>query len=307
VKVVVTGAGGFIGSRVCDYLGKAGHVVVTNTTDLLADQTLSQPWQGADAVIHCAGLVGGIAMNIERPADMMGMNTHFILNALSLAYRSGVKRFVNLGSVCAYPDVRGMNAAMKPAMLWDGRPESPNAPYGIAKRMGIEMVNAYRAQYGMIGNNIILSNVYGPGVRGKTSSHVIPALVERFLEANESGAREVVVWGNGNAVREFLFVDDAARAIVELGLKHNLERPINVGSGHVVSIRELVDLLQRLTGFTGSIVWDAMRPDSRTARLLDSHEAHDLGFQPSVNLEEGLQKTIEWVANERNRRTPAAV
>jgi len=305
VRVVVTGSGGFIGSCVCNELAREGHDVIRSAVDLLKDEPPRAPWIGANAVVHCAGLVGGISMNIERPADLMDANIRFLMNALSLAYRSGIHRFVNLGSVCSYPDVRVMGMALQTGTLWDGRPEASNAPYGIAKRVTLELVDAYRSQYRMVGNNIILSNVYGPGVRGKATSHVIPALIEKFLDAKEKGIPQVVVWGRGDAVREFLFVDDAARAIVEIGLSFDLVGPLNVGSGHVVSIKEVVALLQEITGFTGFIEWDASRPDSSTIRLLDSREARGMGFKPSVTFEEGLRRTVEWVAHERNSRAPA--
>lgn len=305
MRVVVTGAGGFIGSRVCDELARNGHEPVHNHFDLFADPRVSQQWEGCESVIHCAGLVGGIAMNSERPAYMMDANIRFIMNALTLAYRSGIKRFVNIGSVCSYPETHVAGIELNPKTIWDGRPEASNAPYGIAKRVGLELVDAYRSQYGTIGNNMIMSNVYGPGVRGNASSHVIPALIERFLDAKESGAQQVVVWGRGDAVREFLFVDDAARAIVEIGLSHDLIQPLNIGSCHVFSIKEVVSILQGITGFKGAIVWDSSRPDSGTIRLLDSREARGMGFKPSVTFEEGLRKTVEWVANERNSRTPA--
>lgn len=307
MKVIVTGAGGFIGKHVFTQLDKCGHEPIKSFVDLTtAEPSRYAPWEGAEAVIHCAGLVGGIAMNIERPADLMDYNMRCLLNSLTIAYRSGIKRFVNLGSVCAYPDIR-TTGSLVPSYLWDGRPEVSNAPYGIAKRVGMELVDAYRSQYGIVGNNLILANVYGPGVRGKTHSHVIPALIEKFLDAIETGAEEVVVWGDGSAVREFLYVEDAAKAIVDLGLSRDFQFPVNIGSGRVVSIRQCVAILAELVGFKGTISWDLSKPDSRTSRRLDLSEANRLGFTPSTSLEEGLKKTIEWIKSERNSRTPAAV
>lgn len=306
MKVVVTGAGGYIGRHVFSQLEKSGHEAIKSFVDLTIEPNRYAPWEGAEAVIHCAGCVGGIAMNLERPADLMDLNLRFLMNALSIAYRSSIKKFLNIGSVCSYPDIR-TNGSLVPSYLWDGRPEVSNAPYGISKRVGMELVDAYRSQYGMVGNNLILANVYGPGVRGKTHSHVIPALIEKFMDAIETGAEEVVVWGNGSAVREFLYVEDAAKAIIDIGLSHDIKEPVNIGSGDIVSISQCVAILAELVGFKGTISWDLSKPDSRTSRRLDSSESRKLGFKPSTSFEDGLKKTIEWIKNERHSRTPAAV
>lgn len=308
MKVIVTGCGGFIGRHVFAQLEKSGHEAIKSFVDLTAEPNHYAPWIGADAVIHCAGYVGGIALNQERPAELMDLNLRFLMNALSIAYRSEIKRFVNLGSVCSYPDIRSMDRSLSIQTIWDGRPEASNAPYGIAKRVGLELVDAYRRQYGMMGNSLILANVYGPGTHGVRSSHVIPALVSKFLDAMDTGSLEVVAWGTGDAVREFLYVEDAARAIVEIGLNRDCEYPINIGSGHVVTIREIVAKLAELTGFKGLIRWDESKPDSKTVRRLDTSEATEIGFKASTSLDDGLRKTVEWAINERrNSRTTAKV
>lgn len=308
MKVIVTGAGGFIGRHVYAHLEKSGHEAIKSFVDLTVEPNRYAPWLGADAVIHCAGFVGGIALNQERPAELMDLNLRFLMNALSIAYRSEIKRFVNLGSVCCYPDIRSMDSSLKNTMIWDGRPEASNAPYGIAKRVGLELVDAYRNQYGMVANNLILANVYGPGIRGSASSHVIPALVEKFLNAIDTGSQEVVAWGTGDAVREFIYVEDAAKAIVDLGLSQDFESPLNLGSGHVVTIREIVAKLAELTGFKGLIRWDETKPDSKTVRRLDTSDASAIGFKASTSLDDGLRKTVEWAINERrNSRTTAKV
>lgn len=305
MKVIVTGCGGFIGRHVFSQLTKSGHEAIKSFVDLTAEPNKYAPWLGADAIIHCAGYVGGIALNQERPAELMDLNLRFLMNALSIAYKSEIKRFINLGSVCAYPDIRSMDSRLATPIIWDGRPEASNAPYGITKRVGMELVDAYRAQYGMVGNNLILANVYGPGVRGGRNSHVIPALIEKFLDAVDNGSNEVVVWGTGNAVREFLYVEDAAKAIVELGLKRDFEFPVNIGSGNVVAIREIVAKLAELVGFKGLIRWDESKPDSKTVRRLDTSGVE---FKASTSLDEGLRKTVKWAINERrNSRTAAKV
>ena len=305
MKVIVTGCGGFIGRHVFAQLTNSGHEAIKSFVDLTAEPNKYAPWLGADAVIHCAGFVGGIALNQERPADLMDLNLRFLMNALSIAYRSEIKRFVNLGSVCSYPDIRSMDNVLTPTRLWDGRPEASNAPYGIAKRVGLELADAYRKQYGMIANSLILANVYGPGTRGVRSSHVIPSLVEKFLDAMDTGSQEVVAWGTGDAVREFLYVEDAAKAIVELGLDRDFEFPVNIGSGNVVTIREIVAKLAELVGFKGLIRWDETKPDSKTIRRLDTSGVE---FKAETSFDDGLRKTVEWAINERrNSRTAAKV
>lgn len=308
MKVVVTGAGGFIGRKVFSQLEKAGHEAIKSFVDLTVEPSRYAPWLGADAVIHCAGFVGGIALNQERPADLMDLNLRFLMNSLSIAYRSEIKRFVNLGSVCSYPDIRSMDRSLAPVYLWDGRPEESNAPYGIAKRVGLELVDSYRKQYGMIGNNLILANVYGPGARGSHSSHIIPAMAEKLLNAVETGAQEVEAWGTGDAVREFLYVDDAAKAVVTLGLLNEFQAPVNIGSGQVFRIRDIVSKLAEITGFKGEVRWDESKPDSRTVRRLDTSDLARTGFAVATSMDDGLRKTVEYIANERrNSRTPAKV
>lgn len=268
--------------------------VICDLLDMSPDYSRSR----ADAMIHCAGMVGGIKLNQDRPADLMSANIRMADNALGLAYRSGVKRFINLGSVCAYPDIPTMGG-LTTTQLWDGRPEESNAPYGIAKRVGMELVDAYTKQYGITGVNLILANVYGPGAKTGQLAHVIPALVDRFLDAADRNLSSVTVWGSGGAQREFLFVEDAAKAIVDFGLTAEAGT-FNVGSGRVVTIRQLVDMVVDLTGFKGTVLWDTSMPDSNTMRLM----TNNVPFV-STDFPTGLRRTVEAMTIERSKRASA--
>jgi GDP-L-fucose synthase len=253
-------------------------------------------WGDADVFIHCAGLVGGIKMNQDRPAELMKANLEVLIDYLDHCAQVGIKRFINLGSTCAYPEMQFHAGTLDVDDLWNGRPEESNAPYGIAKRVGMEIVNAYGKQYGMSTLNLILANVYGPGAKTGPEAHVIPALVDRFIDAKEKGLDSVEVWGTGDAEREFLYVDDAADAIIKLGLEKKAEGTVNVGSSEVVSIRVLASMIRDAVRFPGGIRWDTTKPDSKSRRFLSSDKARAFGWAPSVLLTEGLAHTVEAMA-----------
>ena len=299
-RVLVTGGSGFLGSYVVDTLTKRGAALVfaprrkdydlrilQNVRNLLADT-------GPDVVIHLAARVGGIGANREHPAEFFYDNLMMGVPLLHESWASGVKKFVALGTICCYP--KHTPIPFQEENLWDGYPEETNAPYGLAKKMLLVQSQAYRQQYGF--NSIFLMpvNLYGPRDNfDRSSSHVIPALVQKCLDARARGENEIVVWGDGSPTREFLYVEDAAEAIVLAAERYNKSEPMNLGSSCEISIKDLVELIAQLTGFEGRIVWDATKPNGQPRRSLDTSLAeHAIGFRSRTNFTEGLERTIAW-------------
>jgi len=253
-----------------------------------------------DIVIHAAGKVGGIGETRARPADFYYQN--MMMGALTIeeARKSKVQKLVAIGTVCAYPKV--IPVPFKESDLWNGYPEETNAPYGLAKKMMLVQLQAYRKQYGFNGIYLIPVNLYGPGDHfNDTSSHVISAMIYKFTEAKRKGEKSVMLWGTGKPTREFLYVDDCARAIVLAAKKYDSEEPVNIGSGQEISIMTLAKLIARKTGYTGKLVWDRSRPDGQPRRLFDSARARKFfGFRAAMPFEKGIELTIkDYLARKR--------
>ena len=247
-----------------------------------------------DLVIHLAARVGGIGANRAKPGTFFYENLMMGVQVMEEARRRGVKKFVAVGTICAYPKFTPV--PFREEDLWMGYPEETNAPYGLAKKMLLVQAQAYRQQYGFHAIFLLPVNLYGPGDNADpSSSHVIPALVKKCVDARNQGQDEIVVWGTGKPTREFIYVEDAAEAIVLAAERYDKPEPINVGSGHAISIQALVELIAGYTGFRGTIRWDASQPDGQPNRRLDITKAErEFGFRARTPFEEGLRRTIEW-------------
>ena len=299
-RIMLTGGAGFLGARVCRRLEALGaeEVVVTRRRDFdLTDPVgVSGAYDAArpDTVIHLAAEVGGIGANRANPGRYFYANMAMGLHLIEEGRRRGIDKFVQVGTVCSYPKFTPVPFSEDD--LWNGYPEETNAPYGIAKKSLLVMLQAYRAQYGFNGIYLMPVNLYGPGDNfDPATSHVIPALIRKCEEARVAHASEVSCWGTGSASREFLYVDDCADAIVAATERYDGPDPVNVGASSEISIRELTELIARLTGFEGELAWDPSKPDGQPRRALDTSRARELfGFKASTPLEEGLQRTIAW-------------
>lgn len=299
-RFVVTGGAGFLGQYVTAKLRERGArdvfipiIEEFNLTRLPDIQRLLSTVQ-PQVVIHLAAKVGGIGANRDHPADFFYDNLIMGTQLLHESWRSGVEKFVALGTVCAYP--KDTPVPFKEENLWDGYPEETNAPYGLAKKMLLVQSQAYRAQYGFNSIFLLPVNLYGPGDNfDLRTSHVIPALIRKCLEAKRLGEPVIRLWGDGSPTREFLYVEDAAEAILLATDKYDGDQPVNVGSGEEISIRELALLIADLTGFTGRIEWDPSQPNGQPRRSLDTSRALEkFGFRARVHLGDGLQETIAW-------------
>ncbi len=304
-RILVTGGAGFLGRHLCDQLAAAGAAepIVPRRADYdLTEQPAARRLLAdhrPTVVIHLAAEVGGIGANRENPGRYFYANMAMGLNLIEESRRAGVAKFVQVGTVCAYP--KHTPVPFREEHLWDGYPEETNAPYGVAKKALLVMLQAYRQQYGFNGIYLLPANLYGPGDNFDLhSSHVVPALIRKFVEAREAGLAEVEVWGTGKPSREFLYVEDAARAIVLATERYDGPEPVNVGTGQEVTIAELAETIRDLTGFEGAIRWDTTKPDGQPRRMLDTSLAKEaFGFEATVKLEEGLRRTIEWWSDHR--------
>ncbi len=299
-KILVTGGAGFLGSKVVKKLIERGvperNVIVPRKeeTDFRERKACDDVLRGVEAVIHIAGTVGGIGFNKAHPAEAFYDNAAMAVNLIDASYRAGVEKFVGIGTVCEYPKFSPV--PFREDDLWNGYPEETNAPYGLAKKMMLVQTQAYRQQYGFNGVHLLMINLYGPGESfDPENSHVIGALIKKFCDALRTGEERVEVWGTGKATREFLYAEDAAEGIVLAAENYDKPEPVNLGSGMEISIKDLAELIQRLTGFRGELRWDASKPDGQPRRMLDvSRAEQEFGFRAKIDFETGLKKTILW-------------
>ncbi len=299
-RVLVTGGAGFLGSRVTDRLRQAGCREVTaprsHDFDLREKDAILRLLDQArpHLILHLAARVGGIGANRENPGRFFYDNAIMGIQLIECARRAGVAKFVCLGTICAYPKFTPL--PFKEEDLWNGYPEETNAAYGLAKKMLLVQIQAYRQQYGFHGIYLLPVNLYGPGDNFDLhSSHVIPALIRKFIEARRSGARTVSAWGTGSVSREFLFVEDAAEGILLAAERYDKAEPVNLGSGEEVTVRDLAGMIRELTGYVGEIEWNPAQPDGQPRRRLDTTRAREeFGFQARTSLRQGLQQTIAW-------------
>jgi GDP-L-fucose synthase len=294
--VVVTGGAGFLGRptvRLLEELGAKPTVIRSADRDLRDPRAMREAVEGATVVIHLAAKVGGIGFNRANPAPLVYDNMMMTANVFEASRQAGVEKLVSACTVCAYP--KFTPSPFSEDDLWNGYPEESNAPYGLAKKMMLVLSDAYRRQYGFDSCAPIVANLYGPDDNfDLESSHVIAAMIRKYVEAHERGDEQVVLWGTGTPTREFLFVEDAARALVLAAEHLDVSDPVNIGTGTETNIRTLAETIERLVGFEGETVWDSSRPDGQPRRFLDVTRARELmGFEARVSLEDGLRRTIE--------------
>ncbi len=308
-RVLLTGGAGFLGSFVADKLRKRGckdiFIPRSSEYDLVDGHNCKRVIADSspNVVIHLAARVGGIGANRENPGSFFYDNLMMGVQLMEEARKNSVEKFVAMGTICSYPKFTPV--PFREENLWNGYPEETNAPYGLAKKMLLVQSQAYRDQYGFNSIFLLPVNLYGPGDNfNPQSSHVIPALIKKCLDAVATGAPSITVWGTGKATREFLYVEDAAEGIVLATERYNSSEPINLGAGFEISIRDLVGLIVELTSFKGEILWDRTKPDGQPRRCLDTRRAREeFEFTAEVEFREGLLKTIEWYKEEQKKST----
>jgi GDP-L-fucose synthase len=307
-RIMVTGGGGFLGQAVVARLADANPAEVfvprSHDYDLRRRDGIERAMQDGhpDVIVHLAAVVGGIGANRDNPGRFFYENAIMGIELIEAARLAQIEKFVTIGTVCAYPKFTPV--PFHEDALWDGYPEETNAPYGVAKKMLLVQGQAYRQQYGMNVIHLIPVNLYGPGDNfDPASSHVIPALIKKCVDARDGGATHIEVWGSGSASREFLYVDDAARGIVLGADRYDGPDPVNLGVGQEITIRDLVQVIARLTRFDGEIRWDPSKPDGQPRRALDTSRARELfGFVAGTSFEDGLRSTVEWYERTRARQ-----
>jgi GDP-L-fucose synthase len=315
-RVIVTGGAGFLGSFVVEKLKQRGAVEIIvptidefNLCDIHDIQRLFDRALGSTInpdlhtlVIHLAALAGGIGANRARPADFFYVNLIMGVQLMHEAWKRGVDKFVAIGTICAYPKFTPL--PFKEENLWDGYPEETNAPYGLAKKMLLVQAQAYRDQYGFNAIFPLPVNLYGPRDNfDLQTSHVIPAIIRKCVEAQARDEKQIVLWGDGSPTREFLYVEDAAEGILLASERYDGNEPFNLGSGMEISIKNLAEMVARLSGFTGEIVWDTSKPNGQPRRALDISRAETFfGFRAKMPFEEGLRRTIQWYRSQSSQR-----
>jgi GDP-L-fucose synthase len=299
-RVWITGGKGFLGRVIAQKLHDQGceNVLATGVGDGdLTDKSAIGGLLGAtrpNIIIHLAAVVGGIGANSEHPADFFYQNLMMGAQLMHESWKAGVQKFVAIGTICAYP--KFTPTPFKEDDLWNGYPEETNAPYGLAKKMLLVQSQAYRQQHGWNSIYLLPVNLYGPGDNfDPASSHVIPALIKKFVDAQNAGADHIVAWGDGSPTREFLYIDDAAEGIILAAEKYDKPDPVNIGSGMEISIKDLTETIARHVGFKGEIRWDTTKPNGQPRRLLDVSRAQkEFGFKARMSFDEGLRHTVEW-------------
>ncbi len=299
-RITITGGKGFLGTHLIRHMRGKGYGNITiadlpeyNLVDISGVRRLYDETK-PDIVVHLAAKVGGIGFNQENPASLFYENAMMGIQLLHEGYARGIDKFVALGTICAYPKFTPV--PFHEDDIWNGYPDETNAPYGLAKKMMLVQSQAYRAQYGFNSIFLLPVNLYGPGDNfNPNSSHVIPALIKKCVDAIRDGADEIVVWGTGEATREFFYVEDAADAIILAMEQFDKSEPVNIGAGFEISIKDLVDLIVELSGFKGRVAWDKTKPDGQPRRMLDTARARqEFGFEAQTGFREGLKKTIDW-------------
>ncbi len=304
-RICVTGGDGFLGkhliNRLEHYGAKDVFVPLYPEYDFVKGEDVARMIDVAkpDIIIHLAAKVGGIGANMEKPGEFFYDNLMMGIQLIHQAWQRGVEKFVAIGTICAYPKYTPI--PFKEEDIWDGYPEETNAPYGLAKKMLLVQSQSYREQYGYNSIFLLPVNLYGPGDNfNPASSHVIPALIRKCLEAKERGDKEIIAWGDGSPTREFIYAEDAAEGISLATMRYNSSDPVNIGSSFEISIKDLTETIARLCEFEGAVVWDTTKPNGQPRRKLDTTRAKErFGFEAKTSFEEGLMKTIAWYKEER--------